>query len=202
MVKVKICGITSVEDACAAADAGADWIGLNFASVSKRRVAVDVAARIVQAVVPRVEVVGVFVNQPPAEVGTIAATTGLRMVQLHGDEQAWEWRDFPLPVIRAVRIAGERLPSWEDFPARYILVDRYQEGAYGGTGQTLAWEKLRDQSWPLPLILAGGLNPDNVRQAIRCVRPFAVDVASGVERAPGKKDPELMRRFVEHAKTA
>jgi len=202
MVKVKICGITSVEDARAAVEAGADWIGLNFAPVSKRRISPARAAEIVAAVNGRVQVVGVFVNPSRREVEELTAELGLHLVQLHGDETAEEWLDFPVPLIKAVRLAPDRPPQWQGFPAAYVLADRYVPGEYGGTGQALPLDKVRAYRWPLPLIWAGGLNPENVAEVVRALDPYGVDVASGVERRIGEKDPEKMRRFVEHAKAA
>lgn len=198
---VKICGITAVEDARAAAEAGADWIGLNFSPTSRRCVPREEAARIADAVRAKVKIVGVFVNQPRTEIEETARAVGLELVQLHGDEPEEAWQDLAWPVIRAVRFrAGSELPSFRR--AAYVLVDSYVPGTYGGSGQVAPWREVRDYAWSKPVILAGGLDPDNVAEAIRVVAPFGVDVATGVEVAPGKKDPVAMRRFVEHAKTA
>lgn len=202
-VLVKICGITSIEDARAAVAAGADWIGLNFFPESPRYVTPERARAIVGELPESVRAVGVFVNCPRERVEDIAGKVGVHMLQFHGDESLEDCRGWPWPVIRAVRVDRD----WETlasvgYVADYLLVDRFVPGRYGGTGQRVDWERLATWKPPRPLVLAGGLDPTNVAEAVRTVRPFAVDVASGVEAAPGRKDPEAMRRFVRNAKSA
>ncbi|MCL6646278.1 MAG: phosphoribosylanthranilate isomerase [Dehalococcoidia bacterium] len=203
MVVVKICGMTSVEDALAAVQAGADWIGLNFYPRSPRCVDLTVAERIVASLPETTKAVGVFVNAPREEVEAIARRVGLHMLQFHGDEPPEYCRDWSWPVIKAVRGVGtEVLRHAEAFATAYLLIDAFAPGQYGGTGRVVDWSALATWKAPRPLILAGGLTPDNVATAVRVVAPFAVDVASGVEVAPGRKDRVAMRRFVEHAKAA
>ncbi|MBC7856086.1 MAG: phosphoribosylanthranilate isomerase, partial [Pirellulaceae bacterium] len=201
MFRIKICGITSVADALLAAEAGADAIGLNFYDRSPRYVTAEHAKEICDALPPGITKVGVFVNSPPQAVVATVNRVGLGAVQLHGDEGP----DFlgalgKLQVIKAFRCKESTLDSVQAFlelcqevshPSA-ILLDAHAPGIYGGTGQVLDWKGLardRDKLLGLPLILAGGLTPQNVAEAIRQVRPDAVDTASGVESAPGKKDP-------------
>jgi len=217
---VKICGIRDVETALAAAEAGADAIGLNFYEKSPRCVAPAVAAEIVARLRGQpdnaVEAVGVFVNHSAREIRRICKTSQLTIIQLHGDEPpelvselAWDFR-----IIRAFRVGAEGLASM----TRYLdacrqlrplpwacLADARVEGQYGGTGATSPWELLareyKGEEWPR-LILAGGLRPENVTEAIRVVRPWGVDVAGGVESSVACKDAALVRKFVENAKAS
>lgn len=197
-VRVKICGITRPEDALCARDAGAWAIGLNFFSGSPRCVTPSQAAAIAAAV-PQLTRVGVFVNEPRERVAAIAAAAGLDALQFHGDENPAYCGGWSLPVVKAIRVRDETsVAAARAFDVAFLLVDAWAPDQYGGSGRTFAWELLapldRDR-----LILAGGLDPGNVAAAVRAVRPFAVDVASGVESAPGIKDPEKVRRFVDHA---
>ncbi len=210
-LKVKVCGLTSPEEACAVAEAGADWIGLNFHAASPRRVDVETAAAIVAALPPGVDAVGLFVNRPPAEVAEIAARVGLHIVQLHGDEPPQALKALAgFQVVRAFRLAdaesiarmvsylesAERLGSLPDA----VLVDAFVPEQPGGTGQSIDPEVL-DLLPPLPrLILAGGLTPENVAARVARVRPWMVDVASGVESAPGRKDMARVRAFLDAAR--
>lgn len=200
-IVVKICGLTSARDAELAVDAGADWIGLNFWPRSRRFVAPAAAAEIVAALPGDVRRVGVFVNAPAPQILEAVATYRLDLVQLHGDETPDFARALGKPVMRAVRVASASdvrgLDAW---PGEHVLLDAASAG-YGGSGQTFDWQLAGlARAAGKRLVLAGGLEPDNVAQAIRQVRPFAVDVASGVERAPGKKDPDKLRRFIDAAK--
>ena len=202
MARVKICGMTRVEDARAAAQAGAWAIGLNFCARSPRCVAVAVAQAIVRALPPTVIVVGVFVDESRARVAEIARIVGLRALQFHGDESPADCAGWPMPVIKAIRMRGpESTTAAATYPVDFVLLDAYVEGHAGGTGRRFAWEWAAacDRS---RLILAGGLTPENVADAVRTVQPFAVDVASGVERLPGQKDADLMTRFIANAQTA
>jgi phosphoribosylanthranilate isomerase len=213
--RIKICGVTTVADALVAADAGADAIGLNFYPPSPRSVDVTRAAQVVEAIPPQVTKVGVFVNMPADELVRAHDRLGLDMIQLHGDE--------PLEVMKAlgdrsvVRVyrCGEAglddLPQWlEEWRAggrgpEAVLIDAFHPGGYGGAGSTFDWRlvsRVRAKLCWLKIAIAGGLNPNNVDDAIAAARPYAVDAASGVEISPGKKDPELVRAFVAAAKAA
>ena len=214
MFRVKICGITSVDDALLAADAGADAIGLNFFAESPRFCKLELANCIAAATPRSVCKVGVFVNATAKEIRRVAVAVGLDLVQLHGDEPPELLCEIrPLAVMRAFRAGGDISTIGEYLRACYplmcmprmMLVDASQPGQYGGTGQTLDWEAL-DYYWcefgGMPLVLAGGLTPANVAAAIAAVRPWAVDVASGVESSPGKKSAALVREFVAEARSA
>jgi phosphoribosylanthranilate isomerase len=215
MFRIKICGITRPEDAILAADAGADAIGLNFYPQSPRVVSRERAQEIVAAVGDRVRKVGVFVNSSVAEVVATYDELGLDLVQLHGDEPP----DFlqqlgGIPVVRAFRCGPSGLSPIAVYleacrvfgaPPQLVLIDAYQPGSYGGTGNTAPWDaaaRYRGLRFPYPLVLAGGLTPANVAQAIGQVRPAAVDTASGVESSPGIKDAERMRDFIRRAAEA
>ena len=205
-VRVKICGITTPEDARMVAEAGADAVGVVFAD-SARQVTVSQAARIVAALPPWVTAVGVFVNATAEAIAEAAREAGLGAVQLHGDESPGEVNDAArqAKVIKAFRIGSERdLAEARDALGQCrphaCLVDARVEGRYGGTGEKAPWDLVATvckEFWPL--ILSGGLAPDNVAEAIRTVRPFGVEASSGVERSPGRKDPDMVRAFVEQA---
>jgi phosphoribosylanthranilate isomerase len=216
-VKVKVCGLTTVENALACAEAGADWIGLNFHPASPRSISVERAAEIVRALAIKNQStpIGLFVDQTYRELSEVAADAGLLDVQLHGDEPPeilLECRRFkpPLSVVKAFRLADrasvERMKNFLDRaealgrPPYAILVDAHVPGQPGGTGQLIAMELL-EQIPPHPrLILAGGLTPENVGEYVARVRPWMVDVASGVESSPGVKDIARVRAFVRAAK--
>jgi len=202
MVKVKICGITTVDDAVTAARAGAAAIGLNFYSRSLRYVSVEQARAIVAALPPEVCPVGVFVNETRGHVVDVATTVGLRAVQLHGDESPADCTGWSIKVIKALRVRdAASVEQAAAYPVDFILLDAYVEGHAGGTGRRFAWD-LATRCDRSRLILAGGLTADNVADAVRAVRPYAVDVASGVERGPGIKDTQLIQRFIANAQTA
>lgn len=207
---IKICGITSPTDAELAAKLGADLVGVNFYSKSPRHVDASTARSIVHSIPPDVEAVGVFVNEPWTQAQHIAAPLGVRAIQMHGDLGdclIQGVRCIPaFPVRDAISLSQikyflERLQSVGDMPAA-ILVDAHVPGQFGGTGQVAPWHLLADFQLGVPLILAGGLTPENVADAIRIVKPYAVDVASGVESSPGKKDADMMRRFIDAVRTA
>ncbi len=203
LVRVKICGVTSVADARAAADAGADAVGLMFYERSPRRVDLDTAAAIGRALPPFVVRVGVFVDAAEAFIHEAAARCGLSALQLHGDETPDFCRRFALPVIKAFRIRGpESLRALAAYDTAAWLLDSYVPGHPGGTGARFNWELVRGVPSGTPIILAGGLTPENVADAVRRTRPYAVDVSSGVESAPGRKDPARMRAFVAAARAA
>ena len=198
--KIKFCGLTSLSDAQLALHVGAWAIGLIFWPHSPRRCGLEDASEIAAALKRQAEIVGVFVNPTLDEVARIADAVGLTMLQLHGDEGpafcAEAGRRTGCKVIKAVRVrSGADLQSLSSFHTDYPLLDSYTAGVPGGTGETFAWEIARDHRGRTPVILSGGLNPGNVAGAISVVRPFAVDVASGVELAPGRKDPDKLRAF-------
>ncbi len=198
-VRVKVCGITNLDDALAAAEAGAAAIGFNFYSRSPRFVQPGTAAKIVSRLPRSVCTVGVFVNEPRERVAAIAAQVGVSALQFHGDETAEYCRVWAQKVVKAIQVKGpDAAELARAYDVDFILADAYVRGYFGGTGRRVALAHLggfdRDR-----LILAGGLTLENVAEAVRAVRPFGVDVASGVESAPGKKDVALMRRFIARA---
>lgn len=207
-VRIKVCGLTSVADALACATAGVDWVGLNFHPASPRYVDPTLAAEIVAALPKSTQAVGLFVNRPPDEVATLAERLGIGIVQLHGHEPP---EDLPilgrLRIVRAFRIgSAESIAAMVAYLRRAedlgrspdeVLVDAYVPGRDGGTGQAIA-----DDLFPLlpalpRLILAGGLTPENVAERVARVRPWMVDVASGVESRPGRKDPLRVAGFIQ-----
>ncbi len=209
-VRVKICGITTRADAEQAAAFGADMIGLNFYAKSPRQIDAAIARLIVQALPATVEPIALYVNEPITQAWRNAEQLGIGTVQLHGDPpeclpSGTRWIPA-FPVRDAASLAQitaclDWLRAAGNAPAA-ILVDAHVPGQYGGTGQTAPWHLLADFKPGVPLILAGGLTPDNVAEAIRVVRPYAVDVASGVESAPGIKDPDKLRRFIDAVRGA
>ncbi len=206
---VKVCGITSAVDARLAVDAGADALGFVFFSMSPRRTTAERAAAIARELPPGVCRVGVFVNEPRDGMARVADAVGLDLLQLHGDEPPDALEGLPRPAIKAVRV-GKGFAAEEAL--RYaaksagILVDTRLAGQTllpGGTGVPFDWSLVKGLAERVPfLMLAGGLGPSNVAEAIRAVRPHAVDVSSGVERLPGRKDPEKLRAFVRAAREA
>ncbi len=205
MVRVKICGITNVEDALLAARAGADALGLIFAPESPRRVTLARAAAICRRLPPLLLRIGVFVNAPAAEVRRAVIACGLDAVQLHGEEPPSACRTIPVRVIKAFRLKeGADLPRLRRYRVDAWLVDAHaSDGRRGGTGTLANWALARRAAtMERPLILSGGLAPSNVAAAVRAVRPYAVDACSGVERAPGRKDPSKLEAFIRRARTA
>jgi phosphoribosylanthranilate isomerase len=204
MIQVKICGITRLEDAQAAVDAGADALGFVFYPPSPRYVTAEQAERIIRTLPPFVTTVGLFVDVALDRVNEVAARCGLDRIQLHGRETPEFCRQITRPVIKAIRIRNaESLTHVPDYKVAAYLLDAYVEGALpGGTGASFSWE-LAARAMPYgPVILAGGLTPENVEVAIAQIRPYGVDVSSGVERAPGIKDHRKVREFIVHAKAA
>lgn len=200
MTKIKFCGITRLDDAELAVGAGAWAIGLIFWPRSPRRCELDAAAEIAAAVKRRAEVVGVFVNATLDHVAQTADRVGLTMIQLHGEEGpaycSEAARRTGCKVIKAARVrSGADVQALAPFHTDYHLLDSYTAGVPGGTGETFSWEIARSHRGRIPMILSGGLNPDNVADAIAAVRPYAVDVASGIELRPGRKDPEKLAAF-------
>jgi phosphoribosylanthranilate isomerase len=213
-LRVKICGVTNEVDAIQAAELGADWIGLNFFKVSPRYIAQAKAESIVRNLPPFVEPVGIFVSRQLQPVFEITDLVGLRMIQLHSadggvvlDQRTAVRLIQPFSVSEKNDLGGigtylERCRrEGGKYPAA-IIVDARVPGQFGGTGRTVPWELLADFQLEIPLILAGGLTPENVAEAVRIVRPYGVDVASGVETSPGHKDVDKMKRFIENAREA
>lgn len=202
MTKIKICGIKTVTDALAAMDAGADLIGFNFYRKSPRYVEVGMCRNIMSVVrqVGRVVCVGVFVNASVGEIHATMETLGLSLAQLHGDETPEMLGALEGRAFKAFRGIPENQDDFARQSAPAFLVDASVKGVYGGSGVTADWEGAAELAKKYPLLLAGGLTPENVAGAVRQVRPWGVDVASGVESAPGEKDAEKMKAFVQAIK--
>jgi phosphoribosylanthranilate isomerase len=206
MTRVKICGITRLEDALAAIDAGADMLGFNFHPPSPRSILPAKCAPItghLRREHPQVTLVGVFVNLPVEKVNAIMEKCGLDLAQLHGDEPAEMLAAFTGRAFKALRGIPDDSAKYADYTikrkgaAPALLVDALVKGLYGGSGITTDWAAAAALASRLPLLLAGGLTPENVAGAVRQVRPWGVDSASGVESAPGLKDPAKIRAFIE-----
>ncbi len=201
-LKVKVCGITRLEDALAAVRLGADALGFNFWPRSKRYLPPAEARAIVRRLPPLVTAVGVFVDPTRDEVLRAAEQSGIVVAQLHGDESPELCLSLPLPVLKGIRVVDARsLAQLASYDVRGFVLDAPSAG-YGGSGTTFDWSLVAQAARELRVVLAGGLTPENVGEAVRAVRPWAVDVASGVESAPGVKDEEKMRRFIEVAMEA
>lgn len=195
--RIKVCALTRVEDVQAAVAAGVDAIGLVFYPESPRHVTIAQAVTLCREIPPFVTIVGLFVNASRAEVHRVVESVPLNLLQFHGDETVDQCEGFGLPYLRAARVRPgvDLLEFATQFPsARALLLDTWTP-AYGGSGESFDWS-LVPASCPLPVILSGGLTPDNVAEAIRQVRPVAVDVSSGVESAKGIKDAAKIRAFV------
>jgi len=200
-VRVKICGMTRSADVQAAIRAGADALGFVFASRSKRVLDKSVAAELVSQVPAFISRVGLFMDQDSLEVVNILEQVPLNLLQFHGNEDADYCRQFGLPYIKAVSmVSGQAVVrAVNDYSdAAALLLDSHAPGGVGGTGAVFNWSLIPAVS--LPIVLAGGLTPGNVRQAVKQVKPWAVDVSSGVEDSPGNKNEELMRVFIKEAK--
>ncbi|MBF0165950.1 MAG: phosphoribosylanthranilate isomerase [Magnetococcales bacterium] len=203
MPRVKICGITRIEDALAACAAGADALGFVFFEGSKRFVTIETASAIIRRLPPFVTVTGLFVNAARERILDTVARCRLDAIQLHGDEPPGACRDLPGRVIKALRVASsEDLVGVERYPVQGLLLDAKVAGHYGGSGQPFDWSILVGFQPPVPWILAGGLSQENVTDALRRVTPYAVDVSSGVEATPGIKDPDKMVEFVRRVRAA
>jgi phosphoribosylanthranilate isomerase len=201
MVRVKICGITNVEDALLACELGADAIGLNFYSKSPRCISPYTASKIIRKLPPFVAAVGVFVNWQAAPITALAKALGLAAAQLHGDERPQLTAEIAkkVSVIKALHVGeGSALPAFAKYRgAAAFLLDAPNSGQYGGTGHITDWSLAHTAAESHCILLAGGLTPENVAEAIRAVRPYAVDVTSGVESKPGRKDPAKLSAFFE-----
>lgn len=210
MVRIKICGVTTPADARFAADCGADAVGLNFYPKSPRYVTPQAAVELVRSLPPFTAPVGVFVGVPLRQVCAVAYQFGLRGVQTYDDRPPDE-DPFPFAHVPAFRVKDasglEHIRSFIESSSKIgrkpsaVLIDSFVEGAMGGTGHRAPWHLLEGFDAGVPLILAGGLTPENVAEAVDRVRPWGVDVASGVESAPGVKDPDKVALFVKNART-
>ncbi len=201
MIRVKICGITSLEDALWAVRSGADALGFVF-SESPRMIAPEEARAIVMKLPPFITTVGLFVNEGAGKINNLVSECHLDRVQLHGEESEEFCHNFNRPVIKAFRIKDKSsLGFVNNYQVSAYLFDAYVPGIAGGTGATFSWNIVKERHFNAPVVLAGGLNPDNVRKAIRIVKPYAVDVSSGVELSPGVKDPGKIERFIKKVKS-
>jgi phosphoribosylanthranilate isomerase len=200
--RVKICGVTRLEDALLAARLGADLVGINFWPRSRRHLPPSDARAIVRALPSHVTAVGVFVDPTRDELLRAIEVSGVSVAQLHGDEPPELCLSSPIPVWKAIRISdGNSLAPLASYEVAAFVLDAPSPG-YGGSGKTFDWSLAAEVARELTIVLAGGLAPENVSEAVRTVRPWGVDVASGVESAPGVKDGERMKRFIQRAKEA
>lgn len=203
-IRVKICGITSVADAQLAVEAGADAIGMVFYAPSPRAVSIDQARVIAQSVGPFVTIVGLFVDAEKAFIDEVLASVSLHVLQFHGDESRDFCESFQRPYLKAIRMRPELdvEKAIANYPsASGILLDAYRPGVPGGTGETFDWQRVPKSSVK-PIVLAGGLTPENVVQAINTTQVYGVDVSGGVESSPGKKDTYKVQTFIHSAKQA
>lgn len=197
MFRIKICGVTTAKDAELAVSLGADAVGINFYRGSKRFVPPSAAPPILGAIRGKAEAVAVFVNESPAVIEEVCRNLGIGAVQLSGNEPEGTAKRIALRRIKAIRLReGVAIDSFRHYPCEAFLVDAEAPGVFGGTGIPLDWKGLSGLTLGKPWILAGGLTPDNVLDAIRLAGPYGVDVASGVESRPGWKDPEKVKRFI------
>jgi phosphoribosylanthranilate isomerase len=204
MVRIKICGITNAADALAAVEAGANLLGFNFYEKSARFLTQSAAAKIRTQLPKHVEVVGIFVNKPTPDVAALCSLLKLHAAQLHGDEPPEAVAELAgsVPVIKAFRVDLDfPLKSLDEYcDAFAFLFDAAHTGQYGGTGRTSDWDVARRAAKDHRIILAGGLKVENVAAAVRIVRPYGIDVASGVESKPGKKDHGRLREFIQEVR--
>jgi len=199
--KIKICGITNIDDALEAVSYGADALGFVFYEKSPRYIEVKRAKEIISKLPPFTTAVGVFVNETYKNIEKIIDACSIRVIQLHGDEEKDFCSKFKVRVIKAIRVKDESsLKMMKGYKVAAFLLDNYSQKLPGGTGKSFDWDlAIRAKKYG-DIILAGGLNPENVSEAISKVRPYGVDVSSGVESRPGKKDYKKMRRFIEAVK--
>ncbi|MDH3199802.1 MAG: phosphoribosylanthranilate isomerase [Myxococcales bacterium] len=203
MAEVKICGLTTVDDTLRCIEAGADAIGLNFWPGSPRSIDVATARAIVEAAGDRVQLVGVFVDFSVAQIREILAETGIEWAQLHGNESPEQLAALLPRAYKAIGVKNRSaIELARTYPGEHLLLDASVPGLPGGTGRTFDWTVAAELARQRKLTLAGGLDPKNVTEAIETVNPFRVDVASGVESEPRRKDPDLVRSFIDAAKTA
>jgi phosphoribosylanthranilate isomerase len=201
-VKVKICGITNFQDGLAAAEAGADALGFVFYDRSPRYISLEAAATLIRQLPPFVMKVGVFVNAPADLVVRASRECGLNLLQFHGDEPPDYCVQFGLMSMKAFRIRdATSLQALQNYPTDAWLLDAYSPDNPGGTGETFNWDlALEARNSGRPIFLAGGLTPENVAEAVKRAQPYGVDVSTGVEAAPGRKDQSRVRAFIQAAK--
>ncbi len=201
-VKAKICGMTQIKDAVFAVEQGADAVGFIFYNKSPRSVTMKLAKEIIAQLPPFVDTVGVFVNESVDRVNKIAEYCGLDLVQLHGEESPAFCRKIRRRVIKAFRVKDlQSIKLLQDYAVSGFLLDTFSDELQGGTGKVFDWNLALPAKKIGPVIMAGGLTPRNIKQAIRQVRPYGVDVCSGVEKEPGIKDPEKVRAFLENIRS-
>lgn len=201
MVKVKVCGITNLDDALQAVDAGADALGFVFYDLSPRCISFETAERIIRKLPPYMSTSGVFVNNPASFIESAVERCRINVVQLHGDETPQFCTGIRHTVVKAFRIRDiTSIETIRSYAVAGYLLDAYTPGAYGGTGLTFNWETARIAKQFGPIILAGGLKPENVRTAVETVEPYAIDVSSGVEVSPGRKDHAKVVDLIRRAK--
>ena len=201
-IKVKICGMTQLKDAEFAVEQGADAVGFVFYKKSPRAVTMKTVKEIISKLPPLVDTVGVFVNESVDRVNKIADYCGLDLVQLHGDESPAFCRKIRRRVIKAFRVKDlQSIKQLEKYPVSGFLLDTFSDNLHGGTGKTFDWNLALPAKKIGPVILAGGLTPRNIRQAVSQVRPYGVDVCSGVEKSPGVKDLEKVRAFLKNIRS-
>lgn len=202
MVRIKICGITNLKDAMDAAGLGADALGFIFAP-SPRQIEPARAKEIISKLPPWISTVGVFVNEKPERIMRIAGFAGLDMVQLHGEESPEYCAELGLKIIKAVKVKDKNnLKKIDDYNVSGIILDTYDPKLMGGTGKSFNWNlAVSAKKFGKPVILSGGLTPDNVSDAIKKVKPYGVDVSTGIEFSPGKKDFKKMKKFIDYAKS-
>ncbi|MGP0629539.1 phosphoribosylanthranilate isomerase [Nitrospina sp. 32_T5] len=200
-VKVKVCGMTSLEDTMHAVECGADAVGFIFFKKSPRAVTARQAKAIAEKLPPFVQRVGVFVNETAEVIERTVKTCGLDVVQLHGDESPAFCKRIAARVVKAIRVKdAESVKGLSRYAVDAFLLDAYKEGEWGGTGERFNWSLVKQARRHGPVILAGGLDPENVAEGIRVCRPYGVDVCSGVESKPGKKNRNKVRKFIEAVK--
>ena len=203
MVKVKICGITNFEDAQTAVLAGCDMLGFVFYEKSPRYIRPDRAGDIISSLPGEVEKVGLFVNEHKKTVTDILnQIKEIDILQFHGDETPDYCSAFNKRIIKAIRVKNkDSVKQMASYNVNFFLLDAFKKDVYGGTGENFEWKLAKDaKAYNVSIILSGGLNPENVKEAIELVEPYAVDVSSGVEISPGRKDPELIKRFIQEVK--
>ncbi len=198
MIRIKICGITNLTDALKAVELGADALGFNFYPKSPRFISEEVAKEIIRKLPPFLVQVGIFVNKSLERIQKVVDSTGIQAIQLQGDESPDFCSQFSQPVIKAIRIKDQdSLKVIKDYQVSAFLLDSYSPGYYGGSGKAFDWSLAVEAQKYGKIILAGGLNPNNIAEAIREVRPYGVDVCSGVEKEPGKKEHKKLKEFIQ-----